>query len=58
MEAFTRKAAGGGWKACVRFPKARECIERVLDGAYLRRQEALEAAEKFARLVGQLERSR
>jgi hypothetical protein len=57
MEAFTRKAAEGGWKACVRFPEHGN-VERVLDGAYLRRQEALEAADRFVRLVGQLERAR
>jgi hypothetical protein len=57
MQAFTRKAAGGGWKACVKFPEAGNA-ERVLDGCYRHRQEALEAAEKFATLVGQLERAR
>ena len=57
MEAFTRKAAEGGWKACVRFPKAGNA-ERVLEGAYKHRQEALEAAQRFAALVGHLERGR
>jgi hypothetical protein len=57
MQAFTRKAAGGGWKAVVKFPQAGNA-ERVLDGCYSHRREALEAAERFVRLVGQLERAR
>jgi hypothetical protein len=57
MEAFTRKAAEGGWKACVRFPSAGNAV-RVLDGAYKHRLEALEEAQRFVRLVGQLERAR
>ena len=56
MEAFVRRAAEGGWKACVRFPSAGNAV-RVLDGAYRHRQEALEAASRFVRLVSQLERA-
>jgi len=57
MEALTRKAAGGGWKACVRFKESGGAL-RVLDGEYRHRLEALEAAQRFVRLVGQLERAR
>jgi hypothetical protein len=56
MEAFTRRTAEGGWKACVRFPGAGDAV-RVLDGAYRHRLEALEEAQRFVRLVGQLERA-
>jgi len=57
MEALTRKAAGGGWKACVRFNESDGAL-RVLDGEYKHRLEALEEARRFVRLVGQLERAR